>query len=167
MHIVNIVWEKITYDQDVIRKFSSVTDYGIYQIYGKHPAYGNDALIYIGQASRQTFSTRLFERWEFVESCASPHSIRIGRLVKSSQQMDLLEWDEDRKIHMIELCERLLLHSHAPAFNKQNNCGLYDINTKENNIHIFNWGDFGDLLPEVSSYRYSFKYWKYETPIAY
>lgn len=165
MIIVNIYWDKYEYEESQIKELNAANDYGLYQIYGRHSAYGKDALLYIGQASSQTFSQRLTKRWEFIESCAYPHTMRIGRIVKSNDPSDKLEWNENRWIEMINHCEKLLLHTHAPAFNKQGNSGLYNIDNSNNNIHIFNWGDFGDLLPEVSSYRYSFKYWNYETPL--
>ncbi|MFN4315762.1 MAG: hypothetical protein ACK4E0_15810 [Chitinophagaceae bacterium] len=167
MKIVNIFWEKLDFDQDQIRKLNSKTDYGVYQIYGRHNAYGKDALLYIGQSCGQTFAQRLHQRWEFTESCAIPYTLRIGKIVKSNNAEDPQDWPyKDRWNEMISNCERLLLHTHAPAFNKQCNSGLYDISNEINNIHIFNWGDFGDLLPEISVYRYSFKYWSYETPLA-
>ena len=41
-------------------------DFGIYQVYGFHPIYGNDVLLYIGQATKQTFAKRLSqEAWEY------------------------------------------------------------------------------------------------------
>ncbi len=35
------------------------TDYGVYQIYGGHPVYGNSALLYIGMAAAQEFGKRI------------------------------------------------------------------------------------------------------------
>jgi hypothetical protein len=35
------------------------TDYGLYQIYGGHPVYGNLALLYIGLAAGQHFGERI------------------------------------------------------------------------------------------------------------
>ena len=65
--IINILWEKIQFDFNVIREKSASSDYGLYQIYGQHPAYGENALLYIGKAEDNKFSTRLNERWEFIE----------------------------------------------------------------------------------------------------
>lgn len=166
MIIVNIVWEKCDYSETEIQKLSTQFDYGLYQIYGRHSAYGKDALLYIGQANAQSFAKRLAKRSEFIESCAFPHTLRVGRIVKSNKPEESLEWDKSRWNEMITLSERLLLHTHAPAFNKQSNSGLFDVKEGEENFLIYNWGDFGDLLPEVSSYRYSYKYWGYETPLS-
>lgn len=166
MQIINIHWDKLDFEQEQISKLNGPADYGIYQIYGRHNAYGKDALLYIGKAYDQTFSKRLSDRFEFIESCAFPHTIRLGRIVKSNIKDDPQDWDYKLRWNdMIDSCEKLLLYTHAPAFNKQRNSGLYDISDEAKNIHIFNWEDFGDLLPEVSAYRYSFKYWHYETPL--
>ncbi len=35
------------------------TDYGVHQIYGGHPVYGNSALLYIGMAAAQEFGKRI------------------------------------------------------------------------------------------------------------
>lgn len=55
--VINIAWKKIVYDEKEIKKYSNSTDAGLYQIYGSHPAYGTDALLYIGKAS--SFAERL------------------------------------------------------------------------------------------------------------
>ncbi len=166
MIIVNIVWENYVYSKTEIQKLSKPTDFGLYQIYGRHPAYGKNALLYIGQANAQSFAIRLKNRFEFEESSAYPHTLRVGRIVKSTELDKQLEWDESRWNEMITLSEKLLLLSHATAFNKQGNSGLYDDTDESKNIHIFNWEDYGDLLPEVSSYRYSYKYRTYENPLS-
>lgn len=169
MIIINIKWEKFDYDIEdygKIEKLCTSSDYGVYQLYGVHAAYGKNALLYIGEASKQTFSKRLHKRWSFIESCAFPHTLRVGRIVKSDESNDPLGWDESRWMSMIHLCEKLLIQTHIPAFNKKNNSGLSSVTNEDNNIHIFNWGDSGDLLPEVSSLRYSYKYWNYHTPLS-
>ena len=34
------------------------TDYGVYQVYGRHPVYGQHALLYLGRAQKKTFGVR-------------------------------------------------------------------------------------------------------------
>jgi hypothetical protein len=65
---------------------------------------------------------------------------------------------------MIDIAEKMLIKSHSPAFNKQENTGLFDANLEEQFL-ILNWEDRGSLLPEISTLRYSFKYWNYEEPL--
>lgn len=157
--IINISWEKIPFDLDLIRKKNLPSDYGLYQIYGQHPAYGENALLYIGKSENQKFGTRLDKRWEFVESCARPTSIYLGRIIKSKNE--ILEWDINLWRKMINDVEILLIRSHTPAFNKKENSGLYS-HDLEQNLLVFNWDDRGALLPEISTLRYSFKYWEYD-----
>lgn len=54
-------------------------DYGLYQIYGKHILCGSDTLLYIGQATEQTFSRRFrqHERWLAYEEDIS---VYLGRV---------------------------------------------------------------------------------------
>jgi hypothetical protein len=66
---------------------------------------------------------------------------------------------------MINKAENLLIRSHTPAFNKKENSGLYSHKLDEN-LLVFNWEERGVLLPEVSTLRYSYKYWEYETPLS-
>ena len=35
------------------------TDYGVYQVYGGHPFYGNSALLYVGRGADQEFGKRI------------------------------------------------------------------------------------------------------------
>ena len=42
--------EIIQREKEVIQQYSKEIDSGIYQIYGQHPAYGKDTLLYIGKA---------------------------------------------------------------------------------------------------------------------
>ena len=79
--IINIEWKNEPFDFKVIKEFCTPRDYGLYQIYGHHPAYGQDVLLYIGKAQDQNFGVRLDRRWEFDQSCARPTSIRLGRIV--------------------------------------------------------------------------------------
>lgn len=71
LKVINIAWEKIPFNFDTIGSFNGKHDYGVYQIYGHHPAYVNDTLLYIGKAQIQTFGVHLTQEshhWHFVES---------------------------------------------------------------------------------------------------
>lgn len=55
-------------------------DYGIYQIYGFHPVYGSNVLMYIGLAAKQTFYQRIKqEGWEAIKDSENIE-IYVGRL---------------------------------------------------------------------------------------
>jgi hypothetical protein len=167
--VINIVWEKIPFDMNIIKEKMGPSDYGLYQIYGHHPAYGEDTLLYIGKAQDQAFGVRLNERWEFIESCAFPTSFRLGRIVLSSKESESLGWDINRWKDMINIAEMILIRSHTPAFNKQLNSGIFNSELTEFNNEqflIFNTEDYGRLLPEVSNLRWSYRYWNFEKPIS-
>jgi hypothetical protein len=60
-------------------------------------------------------------------------------------------WDKQ-----IERVERLLIFAHRPAHNAS---GLYRHNDDDiENLHVFNWGERGALLPEVSGLRLSMRF---------
>lgn len=56
----------------------------------------------------------------------------------------------------IELAEKLLIYAHSPARNTQNLNSVPDTAARE--VHILNWGNYRNLLPEVSGARYTSKY---------
>jgi hypothetical protein len=55
---------RISYDPrrlDHVSELRDSTNYGVYQIYGGHPVYGNSALLYIGMAEAQGFGKRIVQ----------------------------------------------------------------------------------------------------------
>lgn len=126
------------------------TDYGVYQVYGAHPIYGSNVLLYIGKADVQTFGVRIKEEgWEYNQD---PDNVQIyiGRLAGNSTPSDE-KWSKE-----IELAEKLLIFTHKPAFNSQYIKSLPDKELQ--NIHVLNWSNSRDLMPEVSGSRWTSKY---------
>ena len=164
--VINIEWEKVLFDTTFshIKQKTGISDYGVYQVCGHHPAYGDETLLYIGKAQEQNFGTRLNERWEFIESCTRPTCFRIGRIVQSSQN-EPLGWEKDRWGEMIGIAETILIKAHTPSINKQNNSGLVSNEFNKEHFLIINWGDYGRLLPEISTLRTSYHYWHFEQPL--
>ena len=154
--IINIDWDGPFTEEDV-KGFTDPTDYGVYQLYGRHPIYGMlpGTLLYIGKNWQQTFATRNdqhpLELW-----VGKTAEIFVGRLAGEHQPGNA-EWSR-----YIDEVERLLIYAHAPAWNSHfiDNYGK-DIR----NLHIFNWGNYGQLLPEVSRDRY--KYYGNNLPNGY
>ena len=123
------------------------SDYGVYQVYGTHPVYGSNTLLYIGKAVSQKFGVRLKQhnKW-FCNQDSESIVIYVGRIGSNNISKNWKHWD-----NMIHTAEKLLIYSHQPACNSSN------INTANKipiETHIFNWGDHGLLLPEVSAFRY-------------
>jgi len=122
-------------------------DVGIYQVYGNHPIYGNNVLLYIGQAFKQTFALRLSqEAWEY-NSDYKNIKFYVGRLF-GDKKVDDNNWK-----NMIDIAEKMLIHAHSPAKNSQH---ILNISRDENklqefeNIRIFNYDNYRSLMPEVS-----------------
>lgn len=153
VNIIQIGWEEKKYDEKIIEKLDSEDYYGVYQIYGNHPVYGENTLLYIGKANQQTFAIRLKERTEFKETVLRPSSIRIGRIFKTTDTENAI-WDE-----LVDIVEKILIRAHAPAYNSTDIKGLEWYNEKEKHYIIKNWYDYGLLLPEVSSMNISYRYW--------
>ena len=108
-------------------------DYGIYQIYGKHPVYGSNVLLYIGKADIQTIGKRISQEnwWDTNDSTVL--TIYAGRLAGEGVP------NENQWSNEIDLAEKLLIYVHKPAYNSKN---LNNIPDKElQNVHILNWGD--------------------------
>lgn len=148
--IIHIEWDG-PFKLDQLSELNNIDiDFGIYQIYGSHPIYGADVLLYIGKADRQTFCQRIAQE-EWIYNCDSKSvKVYIGRLA-GSKTSGANRWSLE-----IELAEKLLIYAHSPARNTQNLNSVPDTAARE--VHILNWGNYRNLLPEVSGARYTSKY---------
>ena len=144
--IVHLEWSG-PYLYPEARMCNADGDWGIYQIYGDHPVYGSDVLLYIGKAERQTFGARL----------AQPHSmpycypiertsVYFGRLAGA------LAPDDEPWNQQIVFAESLLIFAHRPAWNSQMNFQKLDTHLRD--VHVINWGDCRSLMAEVSGARW-------------
>lgn len=75
--IIQIKWEGPFNLSELTTLNDTEIDYGIYQIYGSHLVYGDNVLLYIGQANQQTFCTRISQHSYWLEN---DFSFYIGRL---------------------------------------------------------------------------------------
>lgn len=169
INVIPIEWVKYEYDDKIIKSLNQPYDFGIYQIYGRHKAYGKDALLYIGEATDRTFSVRLKDGGrndcDFNETTVEPLYLRIGRIVFDRSVNNLMKeqftefksnWDDN-----IRMAERLLIATHPPALNKKIEFKLADFVKLKDHYLILNGGDYGDLLPEVSTIRNSYEFYGY------
>jgi hypothetical protein len=71
--VLNIAWKRVPFSIELLdpEGESLLQSKGLYQIYGRHNAYGEDALLYIGK-THDSFAARVSGRWEFIESSAKP-----------------------------------------------------------------------------------------------
>ena len=143
---INILWTS-GIELESAYEADGVSDFGIYQVYGAHPVYGNHVLLYIGRSRCQTFGGRFLrhEKWPLNQDSKN-FKVYFGRLA-SDHEVTNSDWD-----NMIDIAEKLLIFAHQPACNSSNINSAGDEIPEE--AHVLNWGDRGLLLPEVSANRF-------------
>lgn len=152
MNNIYIEWDG-PYSLESVRKLKNEIDYGVYQIYGTHPVYGSNVLLYIGKACNQTFGKRIMQEdtW-FYNSDEKQVQIYVGRLFNKKQPSND-EWKT-----LITQAEQLLIFSHWPAGNSSNINSLTkkkELLKQFKEIRIFNYDTHRNLMPEVSGQMYT------------
>ena len=117
---------------------------GLYQYMGMNTVYGPMALLYLGKSNIH-IGNRLADH-NLHEWSSLPVEILIGEMVAKTN----LESNREA----IDLAERLLIYTHSPAWNSANVANP-NFENMPPDLHIFNWGIRGHLLPEVSVRRWS------------
>jgi hypothetical protein len=94
-------------------------DYGLYQIYGRHILYERNALLYIGIATKQTFSQRFLQHKEWLETDQNEKDVRIylGRVYDPRRHSEKDHWELWEKD--IELAEKILIYKYSPNYNSK------------------------------------------------
>lgn len=153
--IFHIDWTRVPWEEwDQEKSANGDADYGVYQVYGDHPVYGPDVLLYIGMAQIRTFVVRLSEtdHADFIDTHLTRFTaLHLGRFI------DCDDINQDNWGDAIAYAERLLINSHTPAYNYVHVKGVPEWTGPH--IRVLNWGERGTLLPEVSSRRFSNHYW--------
>ena len=124
MRIVRIEWQG-SYDfEDALALNDKEQDYGVYQVYGEHVVFGEEALLYIGIARDQTYGQRLRQHDWLEEN----NIILVGRIAES-------DWHE-----LLEDVEALEIYWHSPPYNSKN-----VINYQGQPLKLINEGKRGRL----------------------
>jgi hypothetical protein len=148
--LIHIVWTG-PHPFERIPEFVHDIDFGIYQIYGSHPVYGSDVLLYIGRSQGGSFGWRVPQHEHWIDNHDDGRMrVYLGRLAGESSPSDGV-WNQE-----IALAERLLIYAHQPARNQRS--GLGELESDLQNVHVCNWGRKADLLPEVSGVRWTGKH---------
>lgn len=141
MEEIFIKWEG-PYRHKEMTPFDKGEDYGLYQIYGDHPIYGKNVLLYIGMtnATNMTFASRVTSKndWE----CWDDLTIFLGRFGGTNSLESDEEWTRQ-----IKFCEALMIYYFTPAWNAHgiNSTKLYN---EYENVKIYNFG-IRMSLPEI------------------
>ena len=120
-------------------------DKGLYQIYGSHPLYGDNVLVYIGRTKNKSgFKTRLKDRWVTQFGSDSNNvQIYLGTIFSDSNELQ----NEESKIDKAEV---LLINALKPAYNSSNIQSVKDDLLKQRFI-IHNEGNYKKLHPILDS----------------
>lgn len=155
LKVYHLIWKKYGWDEFKGAKFLEKKYRGVYQVYGTHSVYGKDVLLYIGKTTDQNFSMRMDteQHWDFAANHYNEFShVHLGMLMP----IDDANINEFQSI--ITDIESLLINAHSPAYNASGIKGLKDHDLK-NEFIVVNWGNYGLMLPEVSTLKFTNKYW--------
>lgn len=119
---LEVIWSGPFSWEDVIARFNDGgrvpdydgEDYGLYQIYGRHLLCGSDTLLYIGQATEQTFATRFRQHAHWLTREENIH-VYLGRVYdpnRHSAADNFNGWAVD-----IRFAECLLIYKYSPNYN--------------------------------------------------
>ena len=146
---IHLLWSGPHTFGDVL-EMDGGTDYGIYQVYGPHPASGTESLLYIGQANDQTFAARFTNRdhrWWNPDSDDGVWEDNTALLRFFTGRVHPTQDDQDRGGIDYELwgtyinkAEKLLICAHTPHWNQQGISGIKEEQTDVyDNCHVLNW----------------------------
>jgi hypothetical protein len=147
IEIININWEGPFSIDDILnnkidsKKFAVKSDdIGLYQIYGSHPLYGSDILVYIGRTQNKNgFKSRLKGRW-VIENGTDANNVQIylGTIFSDSKKYNNKELN-----YCIEKAEILMINALKPAFNSSNIQSAKDF---EQDYIVYNHGSYRSYI---------------------
>lgn len=123
--MITIIWQGPYRCKEAIRKMRDCgskkdgwagTDYGLYQIYGSHIlSRSKNTLLYIGQTSDQTFSSRMcqhYNDWIYGEPGLK---IYLGRIESDTDNKKDKLWRNWRRD--VNMAEAILVYKYTPNYN--------------------------------------------------
>ena len=121
----------------------------LYAIYGRHPVYGLEALLYIGKTMKVRNRMVTHARW--IEDEYDEVSIRMASLgeIRNWNNWSKYEQYPAANSRSVTGVEALLINAHQPAYNQT----CKDSLRSARGYRVFNTGRIASPLPEVS-YRY-------------
>jgi len=155
---INIWWEGPFTQEEIVENKIDAKNYnntankvGLYQIYGIHPLYGNDVLLYIGRTkNNKGFASRLHNnRWETTYGSDNNNvNIYLGTIFTPNENK--LELNEEYE--RIEYAEVLLINAMKPAYNSSNikSVGKY----RDKDYLVNNLNSYKKIYPQLTSSYY-------------
>lgn len=151
---IELLWGIVS--KDPSEKEVAKNDGGIYQIYGTHPIYGRDVLLYIGLSTKDLDQRLEVHHRNWIKYEYDPVKVYYGTVVESSGNNDYT------KKEIIARAEALLIYYCAPAYNSNLISAIEKkyLKEEEENIVVRNYGRIGSLPTEVSTAWYKSAVWK-------
>jgi hypothetical protein len=123
----------------------------LYQIYGRHPIYGADVLLYIGMSDGIASRLNHHDNWvQFLPDTATVTAACLKEFT-SWTEYDDPRYDDDYfepcSREVVAAVESLLIYAHAPVYNKAERAAP---KRSTEGLRIFNTGHHRSLMPELS-----------------
>jgi hypothetical protein len=147
---IELLWHIATPNRE--EKYESLEGKGIYQIYGTHPIYGRNVLLYIGMTVTDINIRLKKHKYNWLKHEYDPVTIYIGKLAPTSEFASEVDSSDIRK------AEALLIYYCAPAYNSSSLSEIKE-NLITDGIVVRNYGKIGSLPTEVSTMWYDSKVW--------
>jgi hypothetical protein len=117
-----VTWSGPFAASDVVEQFNDEgapadydgPDYGLYQIYGRHILSGPGTLLYVGQATEQTFSRRFRHHAKWLAR-EDDIAIYLGRIHDPRRHTSDDLWR--RWVNDVKLAECVLIYKYSPNYN--------------------------------------------------
>ena len=123
MTTLSLTWDGPFNPEEVISRFDDGgeppgydgSDYGLYQIYGKHILGDRDALLYLGEATQQTFSARFRQHQVWLDNEWERVRVYLGRMYmrgRHTAKDDWASWRTD-----LLRAEQVMIYKYSPHYN--------------------------------------------------
>ncbi|WP_345974764.1 hypothetical protein [Sulfurimonas sp. HSL3-7] len=165
---IKVLWEGPFSIEQILQKDGidskkyevKASDIGLYQIYGCHPLYGDNVLVYIGRTKgKKGFRSRLKNRW-VIENGSDAENVQIY-LGTIMSDLNKLSKDEILSKKLIDKAEILLINAHKPAYNSSNIQSAHD-DFIDGRYMIHNEGNYRRLAAVLDSKYFWEKYANYK-----
>ncbi len=142
------------YKENLFNK-SDFPDYGLYQIYGTHPVFGPNSLLYIGKTD--SFTGRLnAHNLNWVKYEYDDVKVYLGAI--GVPNCETVTWSEYDRIQSI--AEKLLVFMCQPPYNGYLKASFDPPKIENHSLAIYNFGKKALLPTELSTYYHSSKIWE-------